>query len=79
MLLVPGSTFQVESMDPYTFSGLGNALAFDTSIISNQSVTEVSYFGARLDGIECPVVSSVGTCDLLSNRGEETLSVEESS
>ena len=66
-------------MDPNTFSGFLDGLAFDVSIISNDGVAWVSNFGAVLDGIESPIVSSMGTGDFLLDGGEETLRVEESS
>lgn len=65
-------------MDPNTFSGFLDSLAFDVGIISNDGVAWVSNFGAVLDGIESPVVSSMGTSYFLLDRGEETLGVEES-
>ena len=76
---VPGGTLELESMDPDTFSRLLNALAFNAGIISNKRVTDISHFRSRLDGIQRPVIDSVSTGDLLSYRGEETLTIEESS
>jgi hypothetical protein len=76
---VPGGTFKPESVNPASFSRLGNVLTFNASIISNDSVTGIGDFSSRLNGIKSPVVSSMGTGDLLVDGGEETLRVEESS
>jgi len=66
-------------VDPDTFYGFLDCLAFDPGIISDDSVTGVGNIGALLDGIESPVVNSVGSGDLLAHGGEETLRVEEAS
>jgi len=77
--LVPGSTFKPESMDPASFSGLSDSLAFNASIISNNGVARISDLSSRLDSIQSPIVSSMGTGDLLIDGCEETLGIEESS
>jgi len=77
--LVPGSSFEVKSMDPDTFRWLGDALSFNASVVTDKSVSRICNFRARLDGIQSPVVSSVSTSDFLSNGSEESLTIEESS
>jgi len=66
-------------MDPYSFNRFLDCLAFNSSIVSDDSVSGVGNISALFDSIESPVVNSVGSGDLLSNGGEETLRVEESS
>jgi hypothetical protein len=66
-------------MDPASFSGLSDTLSFNASIISNDGVARISDFSSRLDSIQSPVVSSMGTGDLLIDGCEETLGIEESS
>lgn len=51
LCLVPGSSFEVKSMDPDTFRRFGNALTFNASIVTNKSISGVCNFGARLNGI----------------------------
>jgi len=76
---VPGSTFKPESVNPASFGRLNNVFTFNTSIISNDGVTGISDFSSGFNGIQSPVVSSMGTSDLLIDGGEETLRIEESS
>jgi len=66
-------------MDPAAFCRLSDALAFDACIISYNGVAWVGNFSPLLDSVESPVLSSVGTSDLLTHRGQETLRVEETS
>jgi len=66
-------------MNPNTFSGFLDGLAFNVGIVSNDGVAWVSNFSTVLDGIESPVISSMRTGDFLLDGGEETLRVKESS
>jgi len=77
--LIPGSAFKPESVNPASFCGLSNVLAFNASIVSDNGVARISNLSSRLYGIKSPVVSSMGTGNLLVDGGEETLRVEESS
>lgn len=66
-------------MDPAALSRLGNALTLNASVISNDGIPGVGYLSPLLDSIESPILSSVGTGDLLTYGGKETLRIEESS
>jgi len=79
LTLVPGSAFEVQTMDPYTFRRLRNSLALNLGVISDYCVAGVGDFSTLFNCVEGPVVDSVSTGDLLTHTGEEALWVEEPS